>query len=138
MSATNDPDHASTPAATDPSPAGGPSEPATGADDDFAALLAASEAEQPAQTRVQTGDVVRRLRFRVTQISAGGRNVVVSRRHILEEEAAAQAATVWERLAVGAVVRGTVTSLRDFGAFVDLGGVEGLIHVTELGYGRPR
>ncbi|HEY2385370.1 MAG TPA: S1 RNA-binding domain-containing protein, partial [Candidatus Binatia bacterium] len=79
-----------------------------------------------------------RLRFRVTQISAGGRNVVVARRPLLEEEAAAQAATVWERLQVGATVRGTVTSLRDFGAFVDLGGVEGLIHVTELGYGRTQ
>ncbi len=82
--------------------------------------------------------VGQRLRFRVTQISAGGRNVVVSRRELLQEEAAAQAATTWERLQVGAVVQGTVTSLRDFGAFVDLGGVEGLIHVTELGYARAR
>jgi small subunit ribosomal protein S1 len=79
-----------------------------------------------------------RLQFRVTQISAGGRNVVVARRPLLEEEAAAQAASIWERLQVGATVRGKVTSLRDFGAFVDLGGVEGLIHVTELGYGRSQ
>lgn len=79
-----------------------------------------------------------RLRFRVTQISAGGRNVVIARRPLLEEEAAAQAATTWERLHVGAVVRGKVTSLRDFGAFVDLGGVDGLIHVTELSYGRAQ
>ena len=79
-----------------------------------------------------------RLQFRVTQISAGGRNVVVARRPLLEEEAAAQAASIWERLQVGATVRGKVTSLRDFGAFVDLGGVEGLIHVTELGYGRTQ
>jgi small subunit ribosomal protein S1 len=76
------------------------------------------------------------LRFRVVQLGAGGRNVVVSRRQLLEEEAATQAAGTWERLAVGAVVEGRVTSLRDFGAFVDLGGVEGLIHVTELGYSR--
>ena len=82
--------------------------------------------------------VGQRLRFRVTQISGGGRNVVISRRELLEEEAAAQAAATWERLQVGAVVRGRVTSLRDFGAFVDLGGVEGLIHVTELGYGRTQ
>jgi small subunit ribosomal protein S1 len=82
--------------------------------------------------------VGQRLRFRVTQIGAGGRNIVVSRRQLLEEEAATQAASTWERLQVGAVVRGTVTSLRDFGAFVDLGGVEGLIHITELGYGRAR
>ncbi len=77
-----------------------------------------------------------RFRFLVTRIEAGGRNVVVSRRQLLEEEAAVQAASTWERLAVGAVVQGTVTSLRDFGAFVDLGGVEGLIHISELGHQR--
>ena len=80
--------------------------------------------------------VGQRLRFRVTKIDSGGRNVVVSRRDLLEEEAAALAAETWERLQVGAVVQGTVTSLRDFGAFVDIGGVEGLIHVSELGHGR--
>jgi small subunit ribosomal protein S1 len=80
--------------------------------------------------------VGQRLRFLVTRVEAGGRNVVLARRPLLEEEAAAQAASAWERLAVGAVVRGTVTSLRDFGAFVDLGGVEGLVHVSELGRGR--
>ena len=77
-----------------------------------------------------------RLRFRITKLEGGGRNVVVSRRQLLEEEAAAQAAETWERLAEGAVVAGTVTSLRDFGAFVDLGGVEGLVHVSELGHAR--
>jgi small subunit ribosomal protein S1 len=77
-----------------------------------------------------------RFAFRVTKIESGGRNVVVSRRELLEEEAAAQAAQTWEKLYVGAVVQGQVTSLRDFGAFVDLGGVEGLIHISELGYGR--
>jgi small subunit ribosomal protein S1 len=77
-----------------------------------------------------------RLRFLVTKVESGGRNVVVTRRQLLDEEAAQQAASTWERLAVGAVVRGTVTSIRDFGAFVDLGGVDGLLHISELGYGR--
>jgi small subunit ribosomal protein S1 len=81
--------------------------------------------------------VGQRLRFRITRLEAGGRNVVVSRRQLLEDEAAAQAAAVWADLRVGAVVSGTVSSLRDFGAFVDLGGVEGLIHLSELGHGRP-
>jgi small subunit ribosomal protein S1 len=81
--------------------------------------------------------VGQRFQFRITKLDAGGRNVVVSRRQLLEEEAGAQAAAVWSRLEVGAVVSGTVTSLRDFGAFVDLGGVEALIHVSELGYARP-
>ena len=80
--------------------------------------------------------VGQRLRFRITKLEAGGRNLVVSRRQLLEEEATAQAARVWEGLRVGTVVTGTVTSLRDFGAFVDLGGIEGLIHVSELGHGR--
>jgi len=77
-----------------------------------------------------------RLRFAVIKIEAGGRNVVVSRRQVLQEEANRLAAETWERLVVGAVVSGTVTSVQDFGAFVDIGGVEGLIHITELGYGR--
>ena len=80
--------------------------------------------------------VGQRLRFRITKLEGGGRNVVVSRRQLLEEEAAEQARAVWAELRVGAVVAGTVTSLREFGAFVDLGGIDGLIHLSELGHGR--
>ena len=79
-----------------------------------------------------------RFPFRVIKIEAGGRNVVVSRRKLLEEEAAARATRTWEKLQVGAVLQGTVTSVREFGAFVDLGGIEGLIHVSELGHSRGR
>jgi small subunit ribosomal protein S1 len=82
--------------------------------------------------------VGQRFRFRVTKIESGGRNIVVSRRQLLEEEAAVQAEETWQRLQVGATVTGTVSSIRDFGAFVDLGGVEGLIHVSELGYSRAQ
>ena len=80
--------------------------------------------------------VGQRLRFRITKLEGNGRNVVVSRRQLLEAEAAAQAEVTWARLREGAVVSGRVTSLREFGAFVDLGGVEGLIHVSELGHAR--
>jgi small subunit ribosomal protein S1 len=80
--------------------------------------------------------VGQRLRFRVTRIDGGGRNIVLSRRDLQEEERAAEAASTWERLEEGAVVSGEVVSLREFGAFVDLGGVEGLIHISELGHGR--
>ncbi len=80
--------------------------------------------------------VGQRLSFRVTKIEGNGRNIVVSRRALLEEEAAKLAEATWERLQVGATVQGTVSSIRDFGAFIDLGGVEGLVHVSELGYGR--
>ena len=78
----------------------------------------------------------KRFAFCVTKIEQRGRNVVVSRRMLLEAEAEAEAARTWERLKVGVVLSGTVRSLRDFGAFVDLGGVEGMIHVSELGYAR--
>ena len=80
--------------------------------------------------------VGQRFRFRITKIEENGRNIVVSRRMLLDEEAAEQAARTWQQIQVGAVVRGRVTSVRDFGAFVDLGGVEGLIHVSELGHAR--
>lgn len=77
-----------------------------------------------------------RLRFRVTKIESGGRNIVVSRRELLEEEMAVQAAATWERLEVGSVVSGEVVSIRDFGAFVDVGGVEGLLHISQIGHSR--
>jgi small subunit ribosomal protein S1 len=82
--------------------------------------------------------VGQRLQFRITKLDAGGRNVVVSRRQLLDEEAARQAGSTWAGLREGAVVSGTVTSIRDFGAFVDLGGIEGLIHVSELGHARVK
>lgn len=76
-------------------------------------------------------------RFQITEWR-GGRDVVVSRRVLLEEEQAAKAAETRERLEPGARFSGVVTSVREFGAFVDIGGVEGLVHASELGYGRQR
>ncbi len=109
----------------------------------FDVQVAGQRAFCPAsQIDLRRGDpaqyVGQRFRFRVTRIEGAGRNIVVARRPLLEEEAAARAASTWQRLEVGAVVQGTVVSLRDFGAFVDLGGVEGLIHVSELGHGKTR
>jgi len=78
----------------------------------------------------------RRFPFRVTKVEQGGRNVVVSRRALLEEAAESAAQRTWENIRVGAVLTGTVTGIRDFGAFVDLGGVEGMVHVSELGHAR--
>jgi small subunit ribosomal protein S1 len=75
-----------------------------------------------------------KLKFRVTEIR--DRNVVLSRRSILEEEQKALAEQTRKNLDEGKVVRGQVTGVRDFGAFVDLGGVEGLIPVSELSHTR--
>lgn len=82
--------------------------------------------------------VGRKLTFRITKLETEGRktNLVVSRRALLEEEQSVAAADLRATLAPGAIVRGKVTSLRDFGAFVDLGGIEGLLHVSELGFSR--
>ncbi|MCA1828572.1 MAG: S1 RNA-binding domain-containing protein [Myxococcales bacterium] len=78
--------------------------------------------------------VGQRIKFRVTELRGG--NAILSRRALLEEERAAKAAELRKSLAVGAQLEGTVTSVRDFGAFVDLGGIEGLVHVSEMSHAR--
>jgi small subunit ribosomal protein S1 len=80
--------------------------------------------------------VGRVLEFRVTRYEDGGRNIVVSRRRILEEQAARAAEQTRKKIAVDAVLPGTVVSLADFGAFVDLGGVQGLVPMSELSHAR--
>ncbi|MGE5815511.1 MAG: 30S ribosomal protein S1 [Acidobacteriota bacterium] len=75
--------------------------------------------------------------FRIIEYRDGGRNLVVSRRVLLEREQQAAAVEVRRSLVPGAVVTGRVTSVRDFGAFVDLGGgVQGLLHVSEMAWSR--
>lgn len=75
--------------------------------------------------------------FRIIEYKEGGRNLIVSRRALLEEQQRAGADEVRRSLVVGAVVKGRVASVRDFGAFVDLGaGVQGLLHVSEMGWAR--
>jgi small subunit ribosomal protein S1 len=73
--------------------------------------------------------------FRITEYRDGGRNLVVSRRALLEEEQQARAAEVRRSIVPGAVLTGRVTSVVEFGAFVDLGaGVQGLLHRSEMGW----
>ena len=75
--------------------------------------------------------------FRIIEYKEGGKNLVVSRRALLEEEQRASAAEVRRSIVPGAVMTGRVTSVREFGAFVDLGGgVQGLLHVSEMGWSR--
>lgn len=84
--------------------------------------------------------VGRRLTFRVKKLARSGRggrpDVVLSRRDLLAEEERRRREEALALLTVGAVVRGTVTSVTGYGAFVDLGGVEGLLHVSEMAHGR--
>ena len=75
--------------------------------------------------------------FRIIEFKDGGKNLVVSRRALLEEEQKAGAIELRKSIAVGSVVTGRVASVREFGAFVDLGaGVQGLLHVSEMGWSR--
>jgi small subunit ribosomal protein S1 len=78
--------------------------------------------------------VGQKLQFRVQR--ADQRDIVLSRRALLEEERAEKARSTRERLAPGAVFEGVVTSVQDYGAFIDIGGVEGLVHVSELAWDR--
>jgi small subunit ribosomal protein S1 len=76
-------------------------------------------------------------KFRIIEYKEGGRNLVVSRRALLEEEQRASAAEIRRSLVAGALMTGRVASVREFGAFVDLGGgVQGLLHVSEMGWSR--
>ncbi|MFB6350353.1 MAG: S1 RNA-binding domain-containing protein [Bradymonadaceae bacterium] len=74
-------------------------------------------------------------RFKVSEVEDSGDTVVLSRAELLQEERAEKAKETLESLEEGQVVEGIVTRTTDFGAFVDLGGVEGLIHVSELSHG---
>lgn len=84
--------------------------------------------------------VGRRLTFLVRSFQASGRggrpDVVLSRRDLLEREERKRREEAMARITEGAVVRGTVSSVVSYGAFVDLGGVEGLLHVSEIAHGR--
>ena len=80
--------------------------------------------------------VGRDLRFQVSEVRESGRNVILSRRALLEAEQAVLRAETMARLVVGCECPGVVRSLRPFGAFVDLGGVEGLVHVSEIAHER--
>lgn len=79
------------------------------------------------------------LDFRITKFEGGRHlNLVVSRRMLLEEEQRQRAETIRANLKEGVLLQGTVTSLQDYGAFVDLGGLEGMIHISELAFHRVK
>ncbi len=76
------------------------------------------------------------LPFKIIELRGGGRNLVVSHRAILEEQARARGLALREKLAKGDELDGTITRVERFGAFVDIGGVEGLVHVSEISHTR--
>jgi small subunit ribosomal protein S1 len=82
------------------------------------------------------GYLGQQIEVRVIKLNKKRGNVVVSRKEILEEEQNAKRSTTLEHLGEGAVLTGTVKNLTDYGAFVDLGGIDGLLHITDMSWGR--
>jgi small subunit ribosomal protein S1 len=78
------------------------------------------------------------LQVRITKLNRRRGNVVVSRRAILEEELHSKRAALMETLTEGQVVHGHVKNVTEYGAFVDLGGIDGLLHLTDLSWGRVK
>jgi small subunit ribosomal protein S1 len=85
--------------------------------------------------------VGQKLTFKVARLEEGNRggrgpNIVLSRRALLEDEQQNRATETREKLQIGAILQGKVTSLTTYGAFIDLGGIEGMLHVSEIGHAR--
>ena len=78
------------------------------------------------------------LEFKVIKLDQKRNNVVVSRRAVVEQEFSAERSALLENLQEGAVVRGSVKNLTDYGAFVDLGGIDGLLHITDMAWKRVK
>ncbi|UCC15346.1 MAG: 30S ribosomal protein S1 [Gammaproteobacteria bacterium] len=78
------------------------------------------------------------LDFKVIKLDQKRNNVVVSRRAVVEEEYSAEREALMESLQEGAVVKGMVKNLTDYGAFVDLGGIDGLLHITDMAWKRVK
>ncbi len=80
----------------------------------------------------------RDLEFKVIKIDQKRNNVVLSRRAVVEKEYSAEREALLETLSDGAVVTGIVKNLTDYGAFIDLGGIDGLLHITDMAWRRVR
>lgn len=76
------------------------------------------------------------MKLKIIDVDKTKKRIVASRKEVLAEEAAQKKAAAWEKLEEGAIVKGIVRRFADFGAFVDLGGVDGLIHITDLAWSR--
>jgi small subunit ribosomal protein S1 len=76
------------------------------------------------------------LRMRVIKVNKKRGNIVLSRKALLEEENAEKKKHTLETLAEGKVLRGVVKNITDYGAFIDLGGIDGLLHITDMSWGR--
>lgn len=95
-------------------------------------------ASQLAQRYVEkiTEFVGKPIKLKIIEVDKQKKRIVASRKAVLQEESTSKKKEAWDSLAEGEVITGIVRRLTDFGAFVDVGGVDGLIHVTDLSWGR--
>lgn len=89
-----------------------------------------------------TGDLEKfigqKMELKIIKLTKRRRNVVVSRRKLLEEQRAGEKERLLKNIQVGAILTGEVKNITDFGAFVDVGGIDGLLHVTDMSWGRVK
>ena len=76
------------------------------------------------------------LKLKIIEVDKQKKRIVASRKAVMAEEAAAKKKEAWDKLQEGEIIHGIVRRLTDFGAFVDVGGVDGLVHITDLSWGR--
>lgn len=85
----------------------------------------------------EIGDFIgRKIRASILKIDLERRNIVISRRKLIEEERDAAKKRIMETIKEGDIVSGEVKNIADFGAFIDLGGIDGLLHITDMSWGR--
>ncbi len=80
----------------------------------------------------------KRLSFKIIKLTKRRRNVVLSRRQVLEDERSEQKAELLGKLQIGMTLEGRVKNITDFGAFIDVGGIDGLLHITDMSWGRVK
>lgn len=103
--------------------------------DGVRAFVPASQLSQRYVEKI--GDFVGKdMKLKIIEVDKQKKRVVASRKAVMAEESAAKKKEAWEKLEEGIVIHGIVRRLTDFGAFVDVGGVDGLIHITDLSWGR--
>ena len=98
-------------------------------------FLPASQVDvrRPADIGIYIGQTIE---AKILKIDLERRNIVISRRNLIEERRASLRKDLLERIKVGDIVEGQVKNIADFGAFVDLGGIDGLLHITDMSWGR--
>ncbi len=82
--------------------------------------------------------VGKELKVKVIEVDKSRKRIVASRKAVMQAEAEAAKKELWTKLEVGSKVKGVVRRLTDFGAFVDIGGIDGLVHVTDIAWGRVK